>query len=65
MSEELGNADPEEGIEAAFEVVFEINDQVTSAVWINDVFFYTNANGKLQYAVAGKAFNFALVDRSK
>lgn len=65
VSENLDTADPDVGVETAFAALFKVNEQITSAVWINDVFFYTNANGKLQYTVCGKSFNVALVDNSK
>jgi len=48
--------DEKEGYEKAFDVVHELNEQVTSGFWIHDCFFYTNNKGKLNYTIGGKIF---------
>lgn len=54
-----------EGYEQAFDLSFEIHDIVTSAIWIEGVFYFTNTNGKINYTVMGKVFNFAHTDKKK
>lgn len=40
------NENLDDGIEDAFELLFEFNDVVTSGCWIDDTFFYINVHNK-------------------
>lgn len=65
VAELLEASDNEDGIEESFELSHEFHDIVTSGVWINDCFFFTNSNGKINYMVNGKIFNHATADKAK
>ncbi len=54
-----------EGDEEAFTVIYEVHESVTSGLWISDVFFFTNAYGKINYSISGKIFNYAHTDKKK
>ncbi|ODQ78020.1 hypothetical protein BABINDRAFT_9627 [Babjeviella inositovora NRRL Y-12698] len=61
---ESGEHDPEEGIEDAFEVQYDVTDVVASGKWIGDVFLYTSTNMRLNYLVGGEIINVAHSDKS-
>ena len=41
----------EDGVEAAFEVVTDINESVRTGQWVGDCFIYTNSTNRLNYLV--------------
>jgi len=49
--EDLGD----EGVEAAFDVVAEISENVKTCKWIGDCFIYTNAANRLSYLIGSEA----------
>ena len=53
------NANDEDGVEEAFEVLNELTESVTSGKWVGDVFIYTTASNRLNYFVGGKSYNLA------
>ena len=42
-----------------------MHETVTSALWISDVFFFTNQYGKINYSISGKIFSYAHTDKKK
>ncbi|SCU93171.1 LADA_0G01706g1_1 [Lachancea dasiensis] len=53
----------EEGIEEAFDVLYEVSDHISSGKWVGDVFIYTTATHRLNYFVGGKSYNLAHLDK--
>lgn len=53
----------EDGIEAAFDVVGEVDEIVKTGVWVGDCFIYTNAVNRLNYYVGGKVVTISHLDR--
>ncbi|XP_065314583.1 coatomer subunit beta'-like isoform X2 [Gordionus sp. m RMFG-2023] len=49
----------EDGIEDAFAVISEIQDNVKTGLWIGDCFIYTNAFNRLNYYVGGEVVTIA------
>lgn len=39
--------------------------KITSGLWIQDIFIFTNINGKINYSVSGKVFNYTHTDKKK
>lgn len=54
-----GTNDLEEGVEESFEVLYDVNDSITSGKWVGDVFIFTTTTNRLNYLVGGKIFNIA------
>lgn len=54
--EEIDNS---EGIDTAFDVLYELNESITSGKWVGDVFIFTTATNRLNYFVGGKTYNLA------
>jgi coatomer subunit beta' len=50
----MGQVDASEGVDGSFDLLYEINDTVTSGKWVGDCFLYTNGAGRLNYSVAGQ-----------
>jgi len=50
----MGLVNPEAGIEGSFELLYEINDKITSGKWVGDCFIYINNVGRLNYSVGGQ-----------
>jgi coatomer subunit beta' len=50
----MGLVNPEAGIEGSFELLYEINDKITSGKWVGDCFIYINNAGRLNYSVGGQ-----------
>lgn len=61
---EAGNIDPEDGVEDSFEVLYDVNDSVTSGKWVGDVFIFTTSTNRLNYLVGGKTYNIAHFDNT-
>ena len=53
----------EDGIEAAFEVVGEIEETVKTGLWVGDCFIYTNSVNRLNYYVGGEIVTISHLDR--
>jgi len=54
----------EEGIEEAFEMLYEVPEKVRTATWVGDCFIYTNANHRLNYCVGGEVVTISHLDRT-
>lgn len=50
----MGQVNPEAGIEGSFELLYEINDTITSGKWVGDCFIFINGVGRLNYCVGGQ-----------
>ncbi|KAF4555540.1 Coatomer subunit beta-like protein 2 [Elsinoe fawcettii] len=57
-----GEAD-EDGVEAAFEVVTDINESVRTGQWVGDCFVYTNNTNRLNYLVGDQVYSISTFDR--
>lgn len=55
---------PEDGIEGTFELLYEINDSITSGKWVGDCFIYVNNVGRLNYSVGGQIQTLVHLDTS-
>lgn len=53
----------EDGIEAAFDVVGEIEETVKTGQWVGDCFIYTNSVNRLNYYVGGEIVTISHLDR--
>lgn len=64
---EVVDADEEnpDGVEEGLDLAFEIHETVTSAIWIENIFYFTSPTGKINYSVSGKTFNFGHTDKKK
>lgn len=58
-----GQAD-EDGVEAAFEVVTDINETITTGEWVGDCFIYTNSTNRLNYLVGQQTYTISHFDDS-
>jgi coatomer subunit beta' len=58
------NEDLENGVDEAFELLYEINDVALSGIWIDDTFFYVNLHNKLSYLGKGKIFTYCYVPKN-
>ena len=45
-----------EGSEEAFDILHDLSENVTTGVWISDVFYYTNSQEKICYTTNGRVF---------
>ncbi len=50
----MGQVSPEDGIDGTFDLLYEINDSVSSGKWVGDCFIYLNNGGRLNYSVGGQ-----------
>lgn len=55
--------DENEGIEDAFELLYEIGERVRTAVWMGDCFIYNNSEWRLNYCVGGEITTIFHLDR--
>ena len=53
----------DDGVEAAFEVVTDINESVRTGNWVGDCFFYTNSTQRLNYLVGDQTYTIAHFDQ--
>jgi len=44
----------DDGVEGCFDLVYEIQDTVTSGKWVGDCFLFCNNHGRLNYSVGGQ-----------
>jgi len=61
---EGGVVDPEDGVEDSFEVLYDVNETITSGKWVGDVFIFTTSTNRLNYLVGGKTYNIAHFERN-
>ncbi|KAI9845277.1 MAG: hypothetical protein M1838_001800 [Thelocarpon superellum] len=52
----------EDGVEAAFDVVAEIEEQVQTGEWVGDCFIYTNDTNRLNYLVGDQTYTISHFD---
>jgi coatomer subunit beta' len=50
----MGTVSAEDGIDGTFDLLYEINDTVSSGKWVGDCFIYMNNGGRLNYSVGGQ-----------
>ncbi|XP_047310401.1 coatomer subunit beta'-1 isoform X2 [Impatiens glandulifera] len=53
----------EQGVEDAFELLYEINERVRAGIWVGDCFIYNNSSWKLNYCVGGEVTTMFHLDR--
>lgn len=53
----------DQGIENAFEILYEINERVRTGVWVGDCFIYNNTSWRLNYCVGGEVTTMFHLDR--
>ena len=53
----------DDGIEAAFDVVGEMQEIVKTGLWVGDCFIYTNSINRLNYYVGGEIVTISHLDR--
>lgn len=49
-----GKSADEQGVEDAFELLYEINERVRTGIWVGDCFIYNNSSWRLNYCVGGE-----------
>jgi Membrane protein involved in colicin uptake len=49
-----GQVSAEDGIDGTFDLLYEINDNVSSGKWVGDCFIFLNSAGRLNYIVGGQ-----------
>ena len=59
----MGQVSPEDGIDGTFDLLYEINDNVSSGKWVGDCFIYMNNNGRLNYTVSVDKFKLLFILR--
>jgi len=50
----MGQVSAEDGIDGTFDLMYEINDTVSSGKWVGDCFIFLNNGGRLNYSVGGQ-----------
>lgn len=60
----MGRIDPENGVDGSFDLLYEINDTITSGKWVGDCFIYVNHVGRLNYSVGGQIQTLVHLDTS-
>ncbi len=53
----------EDGVEAAFEVVTDVNESVRTGQWVGDCFIYTNSANRLNYLVGDQTYTVSHFDQ--
>lgn len=53
----------EDGVEAAFEVVTDVNESVRTGQWVGDCFMYTNSTNRLNYLVGDQTYTVSHFDQ--
>ncbi|KAI9889890.1 MAG: hypothetical protein M1814_004725 [Vezdaea aestivalis] len=54
----------EDGVDAAFEVITDINESVRTGEWVGDCFIYTNSTNRLNYLVGDQTYTISHFDQS-
>ena len=60
----MGQVSPEDGIDGSFDLLYEINDTISSGKWVGDCFIYVNNKGRLNYSVGGQIQTLVHLDTS-
>mmetsp|Transcript_9880 Transcript_9880/g.18583 ORF Transcript_9880/g.18583 Transcript_9880/m.18583 type:complete len:1057 (+) Transcript_9880:55-3225(+) len=60
----MGQVSAEDGIDGTFDLLYEINDNVSSGKWVGDCFIYLNNAGRLNYIVGGQVQTLVHLDTS-
>lgn len=60
----MGQISPEDGVDGSFDLLYEINDAITSGKWVGDCFLYCNSAGRLNYSVGGQIQTLVHLDTS-
>ncbi|GER44990.1 coatomer [Striga asiatica] len=60
---ESGRPVDEQGVEDAFELLYEINERVRTGLWVGDCFIYNNSSWRLNYCVGGEVTTMFHLDR--
>ncbi|KAL7114171.1 hypothetical protein ACP275_04G103600 [Erythranthe tilingii] len=58
-----GKSVDEQGVEDAFELLYEINERVRTGLWVGDCFIYNNSSWRLNYCVGGEVTTMFHLDR--
>ncbi|KAL0425061.1 UNVERIFIED_CONTAM: Coatomer subunit beta'-2, partial [Sesamum radiatum] len=58
-----GRSADEQGVEDAFELLYEINERVRTGIWVGDCFIYNNSSWRLNYCVGGEVNTMFHLDR--
>lgn len=58
-----GEYDSEDGVEAAFEIVTDVNESVRTGQWVGDCFIYTNSANRLNYLVGDQTYTVSHFDQ--
>ncbi|KAL0397069.1 UNVERIFIED_CONTAM: Coatomer subunit beta'-2 [Sesamum calycinum] len=58
-----GRSVDEQGVEDAFELLYEINERVRTGIWVGDCFIYNNSSWRLNYCVGGEVNTMFHLDR--
>ncbi|KAL8458178.1 hypothetical protein ACS0TY_035896 [Phlomoides rotata] len=53
----------EQGVEDAFELLYEINERARTGLWVGDCFIYNNSSWRLNYCVGGEVTTMFHLDR--
>lgn len=53
----------DDGVEAAFEVITDINEGVRTGEWVGDCFLYTNSTNRLNYLVGDQTYTVSHFDQ--
>ncbi|CAL5373637.1 unnamed protein product [Camellia sinensis] len=53
----------EQGVEDAFELLYEINERIRTGLWVGDCFIYNNSTWRLNYCVGGEVTTMFHLDR--
>ncbi|TKA74339.1 hypothetical protein B0A49_02934 [Cryomyces minteri] len=53
----------DDGVEAAFEVITDINESVRTGQWVGDCFVYTNSTNRLNYLVGDQTYTISHFDQ--
>ncbi|RAL58979.1 hypothetical protein DID88_009270 [Monilinia fructigena] len=53
----------EDGVEAAFEVVTDINETIRTGEWVGDCFIYTNSTNRLNYLCGDQTYTISHFDQ--
>ena len=62
-SQVLKGTPEEDGYPDAFEVKFEIMENITSGMWLSECFLYTTSANKLNYCLGGKSMTLVHLDK--
>uniref|UniRef100_A0A0D6QYI2 Coatomer subunit beta' n=1 Tax=Araucaria cunninghamii TaxID=56994 RepID=A0A0D6QYI2_ARACU len=60
---ESGQPLDDEGVQDAFELLYEINEKIRTGIWVGDCFIYNNSSWRLNYCVGGEVTTMCHLDR--